>query len=145
VAAVRRGGVDSDRPLLLLLLPARLEELPQRAPLEQLLAAPGAVAVEPPRVPLSATLAGIVAHRQAKRMRLPGVPRALAVLDAHQIPLAGALIARHPEAELWSLAGPQAQADFTLDVAAAPDLRPAWERMERLGIESGRLGSERLR
>jgi hypothetical protein len=139
-----RGGVDNQRPLLLLLLPARLEELPQRAPVEQLLAAPGAVAVEPPRIPLSTTLAGIVAPRQAKRMRLPGVPHAIAVFDPHQIPLAGALIMRHPEAELWSLAGPEPQADFTLDLATATDLRPAWERMERLGIESGRLGSERL-
>jgi hypothetical protein len=139
-----RGGVDSQRPLLLLLLPARLEEMPQRDLIEQLLAAPGAVAVEPPRMPLSATFAGIVAPRQAKRMRLPGVPHAIAVFDAHQIPLAGALIVRHPEAELWALAGAEPQADFTFDLAAAADLRPAWERMERLGIESGRLGSERL-
>jgi hypothetical protein len=142
---MKRGGVDSQDPLLLLLLPARLEQLPQRAPIEQLLAAPGVVAVEPPRVPLSATLAGVVAHRQAKRMRLPGVPHAIAVFDAHQIPLAAALIGRHPAAELWSLAGPQNEADFTLDLAAAPDLRPAWERIERLGIASGRLGSERIR
>jgi hypothetical protein len=141
---MRRGGIEGDRPLLLLLLPARLEDFALREPVEQLLAAPGAVAVEPPRVPLSATLAGVVAHRQAKRMRLPGVPHAIAVFDAHQIPLAGALIMRHPEAELWSLAGHEPQADFTLDLATATDLRPAWERMERLGIESGRLGSERL-
>jgi hypothetical protein len=142
---MRRGGHTSEQPLLVLLLPRRLEELPQRAAVEQLLAAPGAVAVEPPRVRLSAMLAAAVAHRQAKRMRLPGVPHAIAVFDPVQIPLAGALIARHPEAELWSLAGPEPQADFTLDLAAAPDLRPAWERMERLGVESGRLGSERLR
>jgi hypothetical protein len=141
---MRRGGPTSEQPLLVLLLPARLEELPQRAQVEQLLAAPGAVAVEPPRVRLSATLAAVVAHRQAKRMRLPGVPHAIAVFDPVQIPLAGALITRHPEAELWSLGGPEPQADFTLDVAAATDLRPAWQRMERLGIESGRLGSERL-
>jgi len=142
---MRRGGPTSEQPLLVLLLPDRLEALPQRAPVEALLAAPGVIAVEPPRVPLSAMLAGIVAHRQAKRMRLPGVPHAIAVFDAHQIPLAGALITRHPEAELWALAGEEPQADFTFDVAAAPDLRPAWERMERLGVESGRLGSERLR
>ena len=65
------------------------------------------------------------------------------MFDDAQIPLAGALITRHPEAELWSLAGPDPQADFALDLAAAADLVPAWERMERLGIESGRLGSER--
>jgi hypothetical protein len=139
-----RRGIEIGVPLLVLLLPRQLEELPQRAQIEQLLAAPGVIAVEPPRVPLSATLAGVVAHRQAKRMRLPGVPHAIAVFDAHQIPLAGALIMRHPEAELWSLAGPEPQADFTFDLAAATDLRPAWERMERLGIASGRLGSERL-
>ena len=134
-----------ERPLLVLLLPARLEAMPQRGPVEQLLAAPGAVAVEPPRLKLSATFAAAVAPRQAKRMKLPGVPHAIAVFDPLQIPLAGALIMRHPDAELWSLAGPDPQADFVLDVAAAPDLRPAWERMEGLGIESGRLGSERLR
>src|ERR687893_108572 len=99
---------------------------------------------EPPRIRLSATLGAAVAPRQAKRMKLPGAPHAIAIFDADQIPLAGALIARHPEAELWSFAGPEPQADFTLDVAAASDLRPAWERMERLGIESGRLGSESL-
>jgi hypothetical protein len=132
-------------PLLVLLLPGRLEELPQRAPLEQLLAAPGALAVEPPRVRLSTTFAAAVAPRQAKRMKLPGVPHAVGVFDPLQIPLAGALIQRHPEAELWALGGEQRQADFTFDLGAAPDLRPAWERMERLGIETGRLGSERLR
>ena len=141
---MRQGGIHLDRPLLLLLLPTRLEQMPQRALIEQLLAAPGTVAVEPPRLPLSATLAGIVAQRQAKRMRLPGVPHAVAVFDAHQIPLAGALIMRHPEAELWSLAGPQPQADFQFDLANEGDLGPAWKRMEGLGIESGRLGSERL-
>jgi hypothetical protein len=134
-----------EQPLLVLLLPTRLEAMPQRAQIETLLAAPGAIAVEPPRVRLSATFAAAVAPRQAKRLKLPGVPHALAVFDELQIPLAGALITRHPEAELWSLAGPDPQADFTLDIATAADLRPAWERMERLGIESGRLGSERLR
>jgi len=132
-------------PLLVLLLPARLEAMPQRVRIEQLLAAPGTIAVEPPRVRLSLTFATAVAPRQAKRMKLPGVPHAVAVFDALQIPLAGALIQRHPEAELWSLADPEPQADFVLDLAAAPDLRLAWERMERLGIETGRLGSERLR
>jgi hypothetical protein len=130
-------------PLLLLLLPARLEAMEPRELLQRLLAAPGAVAVEPPRVPLSLAFARVVARRQVKRMKLPGVPQAIAVFDTLQVPLAAALIERNPEAELWSLAGPQREADFTFELAAAPDLRPAWERMERLGIESGRLGSER--
>jgi hypothetical protein len=134
-----------DRPLLVLLLPQRLEQMPQRAVIEQLLAAPGVVAVDPPRVRLGPSMAAAVAPRQAKRMKLPGAPHAVAVFDDAQIPLAGALIQRHPEAELWSLAGPEPQADFVFGVAAASDLAPAWERMEGLGIESGRLGSERLR
>jgi hypothetical protein len=132
-----------EQPLLLLLLPAQLEALEQRERVEQLLAAPGAVAVEPPRVPLSLALARAVARRQVKRMKLPGVPHAIAVFEMLQLPLAAALIERHPEAELWALAGQQREADFTFELAAAADLDPAWERMERLGIETGRLGSER--
>jgi hypothetical protein len=130
-------------PLLVLLLPMRLETFALRARVEELLAAPGAVAVEPPRVPLSLTFAHVVARRQAKRMRLPGVPHAIGVFATLQVPLAAALIERHPEAEFWALAGVQPDADFTFELGAAPDLRPAWERMERLGIQSGRLGSER--
>ena len=130
-------------PLLVLLLPARLEALTLRARVEELLAAPGAVAVEPPPVPLSLALARVVSRRQAKRMRLPGVPHAIGVFATLQVPLAAALIERHPEAEFWALAGVQPEADFTFELAAARDLGPAWERMERLGIESGRLGSER--
>jgi hypothetical protein len=136
-------SLPHEQPLLALLLPARLESFALREPVEQLLAAPGAIAVEPPRMPLSVAFARVVARRQVKRMRLPGVPHAIAVFDTLQIPLAAAMIERHPEAELWALAGPYREADFTLDLGAEPDLRPAWERMERLGIESGRLGSER--
>jgi hypothetical protein len=131
--------------LLVLLLSARLEAMPQRERIDTLRAAPGVVAVDPPRMRLPPTFAAAVAPRQAKRMKLPGVPRAIAVFDELQIALAGALIMRHPDAELWSLTGPEPQADFVFDLAAAPDLRPAWERLERLGIESGRLGSERAR
>jgi hypothetical protein len=130
-------------PLLLLLLPARLEKMEPRERLEELLAAPGAVAVEPPRVPLSLAVARVVARRQVKRMKLPGVPHAIAVFETLQLPLAAALIERNPDAELWSLAEPQAESDFSFDLRAATDLRPAWQRMERLGIETGRLGSER--
>lgn len=130
-------------PLLLLLLPVKLEDMGPRERLEQLLAAPGAIAVEPPRLPLSLALARVVAHRQVKRMKLPGVPHAIAVFQTLQLPLAAALIERNPEAELWSLAEPQPESDFTFDLRMATDLRPAWQRMERLGIETGRLGSER--
>jgi hypothetical protein len=129
--------------LLLLLLPERLEEMETRAELDALLTAPGTVAVEPPRMRVSLAFARVVARRQVKRMKLPGVPHAIAVFQTLQLPLAAALIERNPDAELWSLGEPQPESDFTFDLRDADDLRPAWQRMERLGIETGRLGSER--
>jgi hypothetical protein len=167
----RRRGEVPDRGLLVLLLPARLEDSPARERAEELLAAPGAVAVEPAAIGYGATsrLPGLLRERiaagQARRMALPGRPRAVAVFDPAQYPLARALLAEHPEAELWyggdtqptSSAGTGATGDLH-DAAAAraalrfgdePEVpalernRPLWERMEALGIESGRLGSER--
>jgi hypothetical protein len=145
-----------------LLLPARLEESPQREPIEALLEAPGAVAVEPAAIGYGATtsLPGLMRERiaagQARRMRLPGLPRAIVVFDARQYPLARALLAEHPEAELWysgqnggdlhEAASARAALHFAY-LAGAPareQNRPLHERMEALGIESGRLGSERL-
>ena len=76
-------------------------------------------------------------------MRLPGVPHAVAVFDPLQLPLAGALIERHPDAELWDLGRRLPRGRLRARPAARPDLRPAWERMEALGVASGRLGSER--
>ncbi len=110
------------------------------------------MAVEPARISYGAlgalppALGFFVARRQAKRMRLPGVPAAIAVFHAHQVPLAVALTQRHLGAELWQLgADPVEGLDsaFVLDLGAATDLRGVWKRIEALGIESGRLGSER--
>jgi hypothetical protein len=129
--------------LLLLLLPERLEAMPTSERVSELLVAPGALAIEPPRLRVSLAMARVVARRQVKRLKLPGVPHAIAVFDTLQLPLAAALIERNPDAELWSLAGQQREADFNFDLRTAPDLRAAWEGMERLGIETGRLGSER--
>ena len=119
---------------------------------QRLLAAPSAIAVEPARVSYGAlgalgpALAYSIARRQAKRMRLPGRPRAVAVFDDLQVPLAVALAQRYAGAELWQL-GPEpsdgVDSALTLDLGRARDLRPAWERMEAVGMESGRLGSER--
>jgi hypothetical protein len=112
------------------------------------------VAVEPARVSYGAlamlppAVAYFIAHRQARRMRLPGTPRAVAVFDPLQVPLAVALTQRHREAELWQL-GADASAGvdsaLVLDLGTAPDLLALWRRIEALGIESGRLGSERGR
>ena len=123
---MRRGSLDDSRPLLLILLPVTLEDFAQREPVEQLLAAPGVVAVDPPRVAALGDVRGqAVAQRQAKRLRLPGYPRAVAVFDERQLPLAGALIERHPEAELWSL-GPRTGRTPTSRSTSRP--RPTYAR-----------------
>jgi hypothetical protein len=141
-------------PLLVLLLPTRLEEFEMRERAQELLAAPGALAVEPPRVSyrklggLPPAIAYSVARRQAKRMRLPGTPAAIALFDVHQVPLAVALAQRHTGAEVWQLGAEPAEgldSALVLHLGAVDDLRAVWERAEGLGIESGRLGSERGR
>ena len=51
-----------------------------------------------------------------------------------------------PGAELWQLGAEPADgldSALVLDLGAATDLRGVWKRVEALGIESGRLGSER--
>jgi hypothetical protein len=89
-------------------------------------------------------------------MRLPGVPAVVAVLHPLQVPLATALLARNPGAELWYGAARDVAAtprEAELDAAAReraaveltlPLTGSQWTRMESLGVESGRLGSERL-
>lgn len=175
----RRGGVlgwaqiaqeaerlERDRPLCVLLLPARLEGFSLRERAEDLLTAPGVAAVDPPRLSYAATaklgeaFADGLTAVQARRMRLPGTPRALVVFGALQYPLARALAGPYPDAELWygplgepgsererelhALASERAAMRFEPVAGPAHEVnRPLWERMEALGIESGRLGSER--
>jgi hypothetical protein len=149
-------------PLALLLLPAKLERTPQRERIEALLQSPGAVAVEPAAIGYGATgrapglLRERIAAGQARRMQLPGQPRAIVVFDAGQYPLARALLAEHPEAELWYSGQEGGELHEAARARAALRFEPAsdapvreqnrllHERMEALGIESGRLGSERL-
>jgi hypothetical protein len=88
-------------------------------------------------------------------MRLPGIPRALVVFAPLQYPLARALAGVHLDAELWygPLEIPDGGRDRELHELAVEravlrfepegDNQLLWERMEALGIESGRLGSER--
>ena len=166
----RRRGAVPDRALCVLLLPAKLEASPDRERVEDLLAAPGTVAVEPAAIGYRATsrLPGLLRERiaagQARRMALLGHPRAIVVFDAAQYPLARALLAEHPEAELWyggreaagephgaagelhEAAGSRAALRFGAEPAAPARERnrPLYERMEQLGVESGRLGSERV-
>ena len=104
-----RAGRDDDEPpgLCVLLLPRALEQFILRDQAEDLLSAPGVVAVEPARVPygaqlrLPASVGDGLAATQARRLRLPGVPRAIVIFHPLQYPLARGLIAQHPDAELW--------------------------------------------
>ena len=150
-------------PLCVLLLPRPLEAFALRDQAEDLLRAPGAVAVEPARISYEtlARVPGVVAERlaagQARRLSLPGTPRAIAMFDPLQYLLARALLAASPDAELWYGAtdaegslhdAALARSALTFSTAATEDVpsrnRTLFERMEGLGIHSGRLGSERL-
>src|SRR5919199_6850080 len=76
-----RAAPIEPRPLCLLLLPCELEDFALRAHAEDLLAGPGVLAVDPPRLGRSgrmpASLADGLAAGAARRMRLPGFPRVL--------------------------------------------------------------------
>jgi hypothetical protein len=96
-----------ERPLGVLLLPRELERFILRDQAEDLLTAPGVVAIEPARISYGAYLrvpavvADGLAASQARRLRLPGVPRAIVIFHPLQYPLARGLIAQHPDVELW--------------------------------------------
>ena len=138
-----------DQPLLVLLLPRRLEAFHLEQPVRELLRAPGVVAVDPSRLPLARmvpTVAARAAMGQAKRMKLPGTPAAVAILHPFQFFLAGALLARHPGAELWYGRPEDEELQSALDTAASeraaltltPEelLAVAPLRMAELGIVS---------
>lgn len=169
-----RAMPRDERPVAVLLLPERLEAFGLRERAEDLLTAPGVVAVDPARVSYralsrlpEAVVAGLAAG-QARRMRFPGFPRAVVLFEPLQYPLARSLVAENPDAELWyaewsapaglparlrrrleeldQLAALRADLRFAVDPAGAAGARernrPLWERMERLGVERGRLGCE---
>jgi hypothetical protein len=157
---------DDERPLAVLLLPVALERFALRERAEDLLSAPGVVAVDPPRLSYGAVarvsdaVADSLAGVQARRMRLPGFPRVLIVFHPDQYPLARSLGALHPDAELWYAPAEEPgderrralhelaveRATWQFDHPGGPahtQNLPLWQRLEKLGIESGRLGSER--
>ena len=96
-----------DPPIAVLLLPRTLDSFILRDQAEDLLTAPGVVAVEPARISYGAYLrlpasdGDGLAAAQARRLRLPGVPRAIVIFHPLQYPLARGLIAMHPDAQLW--------------------------------------------
>src|SRR6476620_8354094 len=94
-------------PIGVLLLPRTLEQFILRDQAEDLLTAPGMFAIEPARVSygaqlrLPASVGDGLAATQARRLKLPGVPRVIVIFHPLQYPLARGLIAQHPDAELW--------------------------------------------
>jgi hypothetical protein len=175
--ADQAARVDA-QPLCVLLLPQPLEAMEHRERLDDLLTGPGVVAVDPARISYRAlsrlpdALHTGIAAGQARRLGLPGPPRAVVLFDALQYPLARSLLSDHPDSALW-LAEPMevpadvsgrlatriadltGMAEFRADLRfpwPGDPARPArernlelWERIEALGIASGRLGSERRR
>jgi hypothetical protein len=161
------------RPLGVMLLPRRLEDFALESQAADLMRAPGIVAVEPARVSYEAYMrlpTGVgdgIAAIQARRLPLPGAPRLVIIFGPLQYPLARALISLHPGCELWYVPVPaepersrgrrerveelhlaadaRAALNFDVDAMMAEPGFPAsgWARVETLGIESGRLGSER--
>src|SRR3954447_7760218 len=101
-------GQEADPPAIAVLLqPRELEQFILRDQAEDLLTAPGVVAVEPARIAygaylrMPASVTDGLAATQARRLRLPGIPRVIVIFHPLQYPLARGLIAQHPDAELW--------------------------------------------
>jgi hypothetical protein len=100
-------SVPEREPLLVLLLPRTLEQFILRDQAQDLLKHARVVAVEPAKVPygvlgrLPGPLRDRLASGQARRLKLPGEPRAVAIFHPFQYPLARAIIARNPACELW--------------------------------------------
>jgi hypothetical protein len=84
-----------DEPLGLLLLPRQLEQFERREHARGLLQIPRVVALEPGRLRTPRLLRDAAPLRQAKRLRLPGVPRLVVLYHPLQYPLARALRTRY--------------------------------------------------
>lgn len=90
-----------DEPLGLLLLPRRLEQFELEEHARGLLQIPRVVALEPGRLRTPSFMRNVAALRQAKKLRLPGIPRLLVLYHPLQYPLARALRSRYEQSELW--------------------------------------------
>ena len=142
-----------NQPLLVLLLPQRLEQFHLEQPVRDLLQADGVVAVDPSRVPLARmvpTVAARAAMGQARRMRLPGTPARGGGLPSVPV-LPGRRAARpEPRLELWYGRPEGEELDPALDAEmaerAALTMTPeqllaiAPLRMAELGIATGSSG-----
>jgi hypothetical protein len=137
---------SDDAPLCVLLLPRALESFVQRDQAEDLLRAPGVVAVDPPRVPYGAIArlpqwaAGVLADRQARRLartlrRRRGQPRVVVIFHPLQYPLARSLLGRCPGSELWY--GRWDRYEHAYD--ASPAMRERLELLHGLAAERSAL------
>ncbi|MBV9164945.1 MAG: hypothetical protein JO342_02215 [Solirubrobacterales bacterium] len=85
----------------MLLLPRRLEQFELQDHARGLLQIPRVVALEPGRVRTPSFMRDVAAMRQAKKVRLPGIPRLIVLYHPMQYQLARALGARYEQSELW--------------------------------------------
>lgn len=124
----------SSTPLLVLLLPRPLSQFILRDQAEDVLRAPGAIAVEPGRIPYGAfgrlpgPAARVLARAWARRLRLPGTPRAVTVFHPFQLPVAEALLERFPGAELWYSRWDRYECAYDADPRTRRRLRRLHER-----------------
>lgn len=94
-------------PIALLLTPRTVDRFILYDQGQDLLRAPGVVAVEAPRIPYGALgrlpdwAGDALAAAQARRLRVPGRPVAAMIFHPFQWPFARALLARWPELQLW--------------------------------------------
>ena len=94
-------------PIAVLLLPRALEQFILRDQAEDLLRRQASSPWSPRGCRTARTcgspraFADGLAATQARRLKLPGVPRAIVIFHPLQYPLARGLIAAHPDAELW--------------------------------------------
>lgn len=129
------------RPTAVLLLPRPLPGFIVRELAADLLRDPNVVGLRPPRLPYGAVtrlprrLGRALAAAQARRLRLPGEPRAIVIFHPVQLPLAEALLARHPRAELWY--GRWDRYERAYD--AGPRLRRRLERLHEGAAERAAL------
>lgn len=127
----------SATPSLLVLLPRPLRDFILRDQVEELLRAPGAALIEPGAVPVGVLgrLPPPVARRAARslaaRVRCAGPVRAVVIFHPFQLPLAEALLERHPGAELWYSRWDRYEAAYDAGPRIRRRLRELHERAAR--------------
>jgi hypothetical protein len=128
-------------PIAVLLLPRTLERFILREQAEDLLRAPGVIALEPARVPYGAfgrlpeALGDALAAAQARRLKLPGKPGVVVVYHPLQYPLARAIAARHPGCEIWYCRWDRYECAYD----AGPKLRRRLEELHEMAAERSSL------